>query len=157
MDLEAKKTALRMVPYGIYVLTAIDGETVAAAGVSWVTQTSFDPPLLVVCIRRDSATFEVVQASNSFALHVLASDQAEVANSFFRAVAREGDTIAGIPFAPGPATGSPVLEGVPAHVECVVREVAEVTDAVVHREIEGRPDAVTLTCAHISPKLFYAG
>ena len=55
MDADAKKTALRMIPYGIYVLTAEagDGET-AAATVNWVTQTSFDPPLVVIGVKADS-------------------------------------------------------------------------------------------------------
>ena len=42
MDADAKKTALRMIPYGIYVLTADDGKgNVGAATVNWVTQGSF--------------------------------------------------------------------------------------------------------------------
>ncbi len=45
MDAEAKKIALRMIPYGIYVLTADDGKgNVGAATVNWVTQGSFAPP-----------------------------------------------------------------------------------------------------------------
>ena len=46
MDEQAKKTSLRMIPYGLYVLTAEakDG-SVAAATVNWVTQASFQPPL----------------------------------------------------------------------------------------------------------------
>jgi flavin reductase (DIM6/NTAB) family NADH-FMN oxidoreductase RutF len=49
MDADAKKTALRMIPYGIYVLTADDGKgNVGAATVNWVTQGSFAPPLVVV-------------------------------------------------------------------------------------------------------------
>jgi flavin reductase (DIM6/NTAB) family NADH-FMN oxidoreductase RutF len=34
MDQDAKKTALRMIPYGIYVLTADDGEGNVAAATS---------------------------------------------------------------------------------------------------------------------------
>ena len=45
MDAEAKKTALRMIPYGIYVLTTNGEEGPTAATVNWVTQTSFEPPL----------------------------------------------------------------------------------------------------------------
>ena len=41
--------ARRMIPYGIYVLTAKDSDGgIAAATVNWVTQTSFDPPLVAV-------------------------------------------------------------------------------------------------------------
>jgi flavin reductase (DIM6/NTAB) family NADH-FMN oxidoreductase RutF len=37
MDADAKKTVLRMIPYGLYVLTAKSGEQIAAATVNWVT------------------------------------------------------------------------------------------------------------------------
>ena len=42
MNEDAKKTALRMIPYGLYVLTA-EGKNgaVAAATVNWVTQSAF--------------------------------------------------------------------------------------------------------------------
>ena len=41
MDPDAKKTALRMIPYGLYILMAESKDTkVAAATVNWVTQTS---------------------------------------------------------------------------------------------------------------------
>ena len=44
MDANEKKTALRMIPYGLYVLTAEDkGGRVAASTINWVTQASFEP------------------------------------------------------------------------------------------------------------------
>src|SRR5262249_56459673 len=47
MDANAKKTALRMIPYGLYVLTAADknGGRVAAATGNWGTQVAVAPPL----------------------------------------------------------------------------------------------------------------
>ncbi|MCZ6720005.1 MAG: flavin reductase family protein, partial [Proteobacteria bacterium] len=55
MDGDAKKIALRMIPYGIYVLTAEDSSgAIAAATVNWVTQTAFEPPLIVVGVKADS-------------------------------------------------------------------------------------------------------
>ena len=63
MDDDAKKTALRMIPYGIYVLTAKHGDDIAAATVNWVTQTAFDPPLLVVGLKTDSGAYGLVKES----------------------------------------------------------------------------------------------
>jgi flavin reductase (DIM6/NTAB) family NADH-FMN oxidoreductase RutF len=58
-----RETALRMIPYGIYVLTADDGKgNVTAATVNWVTQTSFAPPLLAVAHPCDEIGIEFVQA-----------------------------------------------------------------------------------------------
>ncbi|HEM47493.1 MAG TPA: flavin reductase, partial [Alphaproteobacteria bacterium] len=55
MNDAARKTALRMIPYGLYVLTAEDAAgNVGAATVNWVTQTAFAPPLVVVGVKADS-------------------------------------------------------------------------------------------------------
>ena len=61
MDNDAKKTTLRMIPYGIYVLTAEGPERAAAATVNWVTQTSFNPPLLVVGVKADSGAYQTLK------------------------------------------------------------------------------------------------
>ena len=48
MDEDAKKAALRMIPYGMFILTtkSKDGQNIGAATVNWITQTSFAPPWL---------------------------------------------------------------------------------------------------------------
>ena len=52
MNSDHKKTVLRMIPYGIYVLTSDDGKgNISAATVNWVTQTAFAPPLVVVGVK----------------------------------------------------------------------------------------------------------
>ena len=56
MNEDAKKTALRMIPYGMFVLTSQsrDGKDVSAATVNWLTQTSFSPPLVDGGVKGDS-------------------------------------------------------------------------------------------------------
>ena len=76
MDADAKKTALRMIPYGIYVLTAEDANgNTAAATVNWVTQTSFDPPLIAVGVKTDSGAYNIVKTAGNFALNMLGKGQ----------------------------------------------------------------------------------
>ena len=85
MDQDAKKTALRMIPYGIYVLTADDGKgNVAAATVNWVTQTAFAPPLVVVGVKTDSGVYQIVKNTKTFALNMLGKDGKGVAFTFFK-------------------------------------------------------------------------
>src|SRR3981081_2101434 len=113
MDQDAKKTALRMIPYGIYVLTADDGRgNVAAATVNWVTQASFAPPLVVVGVKTDSHAHPLIKASRAFALNALGKDQGPMAFTFFKPAVREGQTISGEPFRWG-TTGAPILERTP--------------------------------------------
>ena len=61
MDADAKKTALRMIPYGLYVLTAEKDGEIAAATVNWVTQTAFDPPLVVVGVKADASAHDIIK------------------------------------------------------------------------------------------------
>ena len=127
MDEQAKKTALRRIPYGLFLLTARNGDEIASGTVNWVTQTSFKPPMVAVGIKQDSHPYGVVKASGSFALNALGSDQKDVAQAFFGTVKPEGDKLGPVTFTDG-ATGSPVIKEAPAYWECRVVGVLEQGD-----------------------------
>ena len=114
MDANVKKTALRMIPYGLYVLTAKGkDDTVAAATVNWVTQASFTPPLVVVGVKVDSHVHALIKESKAFALNVLGKGQRAMAFTFFKPAAREGQTISGEPFRWGTHRARPSSSGRP--------------------------------------------
>ena len=72
MNADAKKSVLRMIPYGIYVLTADDGHgNICAATVNWVTQTAFAPPLVVVGVKIVSGSYQTAKSARTFALNML--------------------------------------------------------------------------------------
>jgi flavin reductase (DIM6/NTAB) family NADH-FMN oxidoreductase RutF len=167
MNAEAKKTALRMIPYGLYILTAEgkDGK-LAASTVNWVTQTAFEPPLVVVGVKADSGAHSIIKERGSFALNFLGKDQKAQAFTFFKPLEREGDTIGGEPFRKG-RLGTPILEKAPAYIECKLVDtlergdhsifVGEVHDAGVTAPLAGRPDDLTLTLRDLGDKVFYGG
>ncbi|MGI9556892.1 MAG: flavin reductase family protein, partial [Solirubrobacterales bacterium] len=110
MDAEEKKTALRMIPYGLYVLTAEgSGGVVAAATVNWVTQASFEPPLVGVGVKADSLAHSLIKETKAFALNLLGKGQDELAYTFFKSLERDGDTIGEESFRSG-ETGAPILQ-----------------------------------------------
>jgi flavin reductase (DIM6/NTAB) family NADH-FMN oxidoreductase RutF len=167
MDDAAKKTALRMIPYGIYVLTAeADGET-AAATVNFVTQTSFAPPLVAVAVKADSGAYGIVKKAKSFVLNMLGKGQQGPAFTFFKPAMRDGDKISGEPVRKGAATGQPILVNAPASVECKVVQIveqgdhhiviAEVVEANVAKPPEGRADDAILWMKDLGEKVFYGG
>ena len=88
MDADAKKTTLRMIPYGIYVLTAKNGDSIGAATVNWVTQTSFDPPLVVVGVKADSGAYAILRDAGSFALNMRGKVQQGVAERLVKLFCR---------------------------------------------------------------------
>lgn len=167
MDEDQKKTALRMIPYGIYVLTCegADG-TVSAATVNWVTQASFKPPLVVVALKADSLAHTLAKDKGFFALNILGKGQGDIAYSFFKPVEREGNQIGGFGFHFG-STGSPILNDTTAFVECrlvdTVEEgdhsvfVGEVVDAGISKAFEGRADHAVLAMGDLGEKVFYGG
>ncbi|MCP3963994.1 MAG: flavin reductase family protein [bacterium] len=167
MDANDKKQALRMIPYGLYVLTAesADGR-VAASTVNWVTQASFEPPLLAVGVKADSGAHSIIKESKAFALNVLGKGQKPLAFSFFKPVERDGNSIAGEPFSSGSA-GAPVFSNAHAFLECKLVEtveigdhslfVGEVVDAGMSKKLDGRPDDATLTLRDLGEKVFYGG
>jgi len=167
MDSDTKKSVLRMIPYGIYVLTAKNqtGE-VAAATVNWVTQTSFDPPLVVVAVKADSGALTLIDETRHFALNFLGKGQQGVAFAFFKPAAADDGTINGEAYHDG-MTGAPVLDGAPANVECKVVDVVahgdhhlvvgEVVNAQVQVPIEGRPDEAGLHMNELGDNVFYGG
>ena len=128
MNPDQKKTVLRMIPYGIYVLTADDGKgNISAATVNWVTQTAFAPPLLVVGVKTDSGTYQTVKAANSFALNMLGKDQKSLAFTFFRPADVSDGRLSGQSFRKG-TTGAPILIDVPGAMECRVISIIEQGD-----------------------------
>ncbi len=167
MNQEAKTTALRMIPHGVYVLTAKSPSgRVAAATVTWVTQTSFEPPLIALGVKVESRTHEVIGEAGCFALNILGRDQQSVAAAFFKHREPEGDEIGGQRFRTG-SVGAPILECAPAALECKLARsveigdhstfIAEVVDAHLAAPIEGRPDQRTLKLEDLGPKVFYGG
>lgn len=167
MDDAAKKTALRMIPYGLYVLTSDRGDgRVSAATVNWVTQASFDPPLVAVGVKADSFSLEAIRASGAFCLNVLGKGQGDLAFAFFKHVENDEATVGGHPYTRG-ETGAPVLGETPAHVEAKVVEIVEKGDHVlvvgevvaagVKQQPEGRADDATLWMKDLGERVFYGG
>ncbi|MFQ5576424.1 MAG: flavin reductase family protein [Anaerolineae bacterium] len=167
MDANLKKTALRMIPYGLYVLTAQakDGR-VSAATVNWVTQASFEPPLVAVGVKANSLGHAIIKESGAFALNVLGKGQQSLAFTFFKPLEREGNTIGGEAFRAG-NTGAPLLENAPACIECELVGTVEQGDhsvfvgrvvaAGVARQPDGRPDDATLWLKDLGENVFYGG
>ena len=167
MNADAKKAALRMIPYGIYVLTADDGKGgVAAATVNWVTQTAFAPPLVVVGIKTDSGAYGIVKSSQNFTLNMLGKAHKGLAFTFFKPVNLADGKLSGQAYRKG-TTGATLLAEAPAAVECRVKQIiaegdhhiviGEVVEAHLAAPIAGRPDAAILEMKDLGDTVFYGG
>lgn len=150
MDEQAKKTALRMIPYGLFALGAGEGDQATVSTVNWVTQASFAPPLVVVGVKKDTGTFERIQATQKFAISVFESGQKDLAFAFFRHVEPVDGKFGDYAYETG-TTGAPILVDCPAWWECNVTDVVDRGDhaIVVGEVVEAgvRREAKPLTLA----------
>ena len=123
MDLQAKKTALRKIPHGVYIIGAVqDGQFNAFTG-TWLTQVSFTPPLVALGIRKDSHSLEMIRQGRVFSVNLLGKHQKSIAEHFVKPASVIGEKLKDVPHRPG-KTGAPILEEAIAYFECEVREIA---------------------------------
>jgi len=136
---------------GVYVIGVADAERRNAFTAAWVTQVSFDPPLLAVSINPVNASYAILRSGRSFVVNVLERGQLELARRFGTRSGRDDDKLSGIAWSPG-RHGAPILEQAVAYFDCEVGDVLRCGDhdLVVGRVIDGRilaPFAAPMTYA----------
>ena len=144
MNEKIRKQTLRMFSYGVYVLTSKSEDNYCAATVTWVSQASFDPLLISVCIKRDSASYKVVKERGEFLLHIVGENQRNIAASFFKQTTLKNGLINNQEY--HLQDNLPLLKEVPAYLKCRVLNIiengdhplflSEVKNAVVCQELE---------------------
>ncbi len=131
MDPQAKKTALRMITHGLYLLTVEHNDQLNASSVSWLSQASFEPPLVTLGVKSGTLTHEMVEGSGQFAINLLAADQIDMAQTFFKQAEHKGNKLSGYGFELGPVTGAPLFLDAPAWFECKVTDVVRRGDHTI--------------------------
>jgi flavin reductase (DIM6/NTAB) family NADH-FMN oxidoreductase RutF len=111
MDAAAKKTVLSRFPYGLYAVTVHAGGAEHGMTANWVTQASFEPPMVAVAIENTSKTIGMIRDARHFAVTVLPADQRELAAKLGRSSATVPQKLKGIKTKPAPASGTPQHPG----------------------------------------------
>jgi flavin reductase (DIM6/NTAB) family NADH-FMN oxidoreductase RutF len=116
MEKELIQTLGKMT-YGIYVLTSYYKQKINGMIASWVSQVSYDPPMIMVAIHPNRYSHHLIKKGSYFALHVLAKTQTDLLKRF-----KGSDPSAkfdDIQWTRG-KTGCPVLGECVAYMECEV-------------------------------------
>lgn len=124
MDAQARKKTLRMFSNGMYIVTSRNGGHYGAATVTWLSQASFRPTLIMAAIRRECNAFQCLVESRVAAVHVVGVHQQDLAAKFFRPTNVADGLLNGEPFVEG-KTAVPILTNAPAVVECSVRQIVD--------------------------------
>jgi len=173
MELDPTSFALRMIPYGVHVVTAVHPATMQAAAVTshWLTQTSFSPCLIAVSLPRDHAVLGLIRETRRFAINMLGKDDAEEALAFRRPTTLTGNLHEGTACIGGWGVSwgrhaTMMLQNAVTVLECDMRAIleagdhypviAEVIDAHARLPQAGRPDGMALHIGELGEGVFYA-
>ena len=134
---------------GVTVITTADETGPAGFACQSFAALSLDPPLVLFCPARTSATWPRIERAGHFCANVLAGGQRELARVFGTSGV---DKFTGLRWSPC-SSGAPVLDGVLTWAGCTVKVVHEAGD---HFVVLGRV-AELGDCAAGQPLLFYRG
>ena len=133
---------------GVTVVTAMEDGVPVGFTCQAFTALSLHPPLVALAPAKSSTSWPKIAKAGAFCVNILADDQTEVCRSF---AVSGGDKFAGLSWRPG-VTGSPVLEGTLAHLEC---RLGMIHDAGDHELVTGTVERIALGRGR--PLIFYRG
>jgi flavin reductase (DIM6/NTAB) family NADH-FMN oxidoreductase RutF len=132
LDPEARKRLLRSFTYGLFWVSAEHQGERGLFTANWVSQASFDPPMLMLSVERASSTLPLIRESGRFVIGPYRSDQRELAGDLGRPKARVGDKIAAFDLETVPVgTGDIALVDAIGALVCAVRSEIEAGDSLV--------------------------
>ena len=116
-------------PTGVAIVTTLEADgTPRGLTTNAVTSVSAEPPILLVCVDRNSRTLPALLHSKRFVVNFMRDDCAELCNRF---ASKADDKFSHVAWTPG-FGGVPILhEGAVAHAECTTLEELEIGDHVV--------------------------
>jgi flavin reductase (DIM6/NTAB) family NADH-FMN oxidoreductase RutF len=114
-----------MLTHGVYIVCAQHEGKLGGLAVAWATQVASNR--FLICVGKQSATRQLILASEAFGLSVLTREQLDVARWFGRQSSRDVDKLASIGHHTS-ETGSPLLDDCAATFDCRVEAVFDLED-----------------------------
>lgn len=117
---------------GVTVVTACHDGRLVGTTVSAFSSVSMDPPLVMVCLKRDSRTLAALSQAGAFCVNILAQEQGNLAYRFAKSGADDRFALTAVEAG---VCGAPLLAGCVAAVEC---ELHAAHDGGDHEILVGR-------------------
>ncbi len=119
MTKEDFRLALRRFPTGVTIVTTmLDGQPKGFTANAFAS-VSLEPPMILICVNRQARSHPIIAAAGVFCVNVLALEQGDLARLFAQKGAPDPFGAIGYHTA---VTGSPVLDGSLAHLDCTLAE-----------------------------------
>jgi len=140
------RAAVGRLPAGVAVVTLAWRGTVHATTVSSFTSVSLEPPLVLFCVHADARLRDALDDVDTWAVSVLADDQAATADWFASYGRPTIDQLAQVPHRTAPVSGGAWIDGAAAWFDCRTQAVHRAGDhdvvvGLVEAVEQGRPAA----------------
>src|SRR2546421_3974991 len=113
MNEGAKETVLSHFTYGLYAVTVKREGDEHGITANWVSQASFDPPMVVVAVESRAKIIELIRDAHHFSINVFHEGQRDLAEKLGRAGGGASPKLRGIKTKPAPAPRAPPLAHAP--------------------------------------------
>lgn len=130
MDPAIKKQVLRTFTYGLYAVSCANEGEVNLFTANWLTQVSFEPPLLALSVENGSKSLPMIKRSRKFTVNVYRAGARELAGKLGKSALKQPDKLDDVAYTPG-ANGCPILQDALAWVACEVQHVVEAGDSTL--------------------------
>jgi flavin reductase (DIM6/NTAB) family NADH-FMN oxidoreductase RutF len=152
LDPQRKKQVLRTFTYGLYAVSCASEGEVNAFTANWLSQVSFEPPLVAVSIENNTKSLPMILRSCKFLINVYREGDRELAGKLGKSALAHPEKLSSIAYTSGPG-GAPILSDALAWVACEVRQTIETGDStllvaeVVDVGMQGEGQALTMQAA----------
>ncbi len=118
---------LSRIPYGVSVVTVGVGGIENGLAVSWLSQVSFDPPMLMFSIDKGHYSTDLLEDNPVFVVNLLGEDETKIAAHFARQSMAGDDKIDRFPWHAA-ESGCAILDSALAYFDCEVTARHEAGD-----------------------------
>lgn len=139
---------------GVTLVTVRAGQSIRGMTANAFSSVSLDPPLVLVCVRRDSTTHRFIQQAGHFAVNILGADQRPLSERFAGNWRPEdGDPFADVPYR-SERTGAPILGESLAYLDCRLVKAVPAGD---HTVFIGNVEALGIQRSEEPALVFFRG
>ncbi len=137
---------------GVSVVTTADEEGPRGLTANAISSVSLEPTLFLVCVDLKATSYPVLERAGRFAVNILAADQEEISD-FFAGTTPEDNPMGDVRYELS-ATGSPLIEGAIAWLDCKTHSILDGGD---HKIFVGEVVSCQVVRPEAEPLLFFRG
>jgi flavin reductase (DIM6/NTAB) family NADH-FMN oxidoreductase RutF len=133
---------LAKIPYGVSVVTMGRGGAKVENGltVSWMSQVSFNPPMLMVAVDKLHYSLDLLRSTKNFCVNLLGEDQGALAGRFAKQATTGEDKLTDVAQRAADS-GAAILTEAVAYFDCEVTSMVESGD---HMLVIGRIESASV-------------